>query len=701
MRAGESSVDQERTRVLVVDDDRTMRMLAGEALGAAGFAVETAVDGEAGLALLESFHPDILLLDVDLPGVDGIAICRQLHDDPKTREIPVFMMTGLNDLGSIQKAYEAGATDFVVKPPNWVILAQRLRYMRRASVAARQLSAANQDLTLAGLVFEHIPEAVIITDSDAVIISVNPAFTAINGYTAAEAVGRKTNLLKSGRHPDDFYRDLWRDLTATGSWRGEVWNRRKSGELYPALLAIASLRDDTGAVSRYIGTLQDISYAKESEERIRYLAYHDVLTGLPNRLLFRDRTELAISHAKRDKVKCVLVFLDLDGFKKINDTLGHEIGDLLLVEVAARLRKHIRVEDTVARLGGDEFLILLSRVRDEPAVLMVIEKVLQALAEPYVVRDHEIAITASMGVSVYPSDGASCDELLKAADIAMYRAKETGKKGYVIFSQEMTDRVQRRVSLENRLRKAIAENRISAHLQPRYDLRTRRIVAAEALARWEENGAFIPPLEFIPVAEESGLIIPLGEWMLEEACRRARGWLDRGARGLGVSVNVSPVQLLQRDFCTRVEAVLARTGLPPALLELEITENVFLNNLDDIAGTLSYLHRTGVRVALDDFDTGYSSLLYLKQLPISVLKIDRSFVKDLESSEDSRVIIQTIISMAQVLGVGIVAEGVETQFQEAFVRDNCGEREAQGQGYLFSRPVPPEAFERLLFPGRG
>jgi diguanylate cyclase (GGDEF)-like protein/PAS domain S-box-containing protein len=685
-------------RVLVVDDDRGMRMIAGAALGAAGFAVETAEDVPAARAALETFRPDIVLLDVDLPGVDGITLCRQLHLDPKTREIPVCMMTGLNDLASIQRAYEAGATDFVIKPPNWVILGQRLRYIRRASLAARQLAEANRELTLAGVVFEHIPEGVVITDRDAVIISVNPAFTAINGYTAAEAVGRKANLLQSGRHPDDFYRDMWQCLTATGSWRGEVWNRRKSGELYPALLAISSLRDDTGAVSRYIGTLQDISYAKESEERIRFLAYHDLLTGLPNRLLFRDRTELAINHAKRDKVKCVLVFLDLDGFKKVNDTLGHESGDELLVDVAKRLRKHIRVEDTVARLGGDEFLILLSRVRDEQAVLLVIEKVLQALAEPYTVRGSEITITASMGVSVYPNDGASCEELLKAADTAMYRAKETGKKGYVIFSQEMTDRVQRRVGLENRLRRAIGENRLSVHFQPRYDLRNRRIVSAEALVRWEENGVFIPPLEFIPIAEESGLVIPLGERVLEEACRRARGWLDRGAAGLGVSVNVSPVQLLQRDFCARVEAILAGTGLPPALLELEITESIFVNNLEEIAGTLTYLHNAGVRFALDDFGTGYSSLLYLKKLPIRVLKIDRSFVKDLESSEDSRVIIQTIISMAQVLDIGVVAEGVETLFQEEFVRENCGERDAQGQGYLFSRPVPPEAFERLLFP---
>jgi diguanylate cyclase (GGDEF)-like protein/PAS domain S-box-containing protein len=615
-----------------------------------------------------------------------------------TREIPICMMTGLHDLPSIQHAYEAGATDFVIKPPNWVILAHRLRYMGRASQAARQLAEANRELTLAGVVFEHIPEAVVITDRDAVVISVNPAFTAINGFTAAEAVGRKTNLLKSGRHPEDFYRDMWRDLATTGSWRGEVWNRRKSGEIYPALLAISSLRDEAGAVSRYIGTLQDISYAKESEERIRYLAYHDVLTGLPNRLLFRDRTELAINQAKRDKVKCVLVFLDLDGFKKINDTLGHEVGDLLLIEVAKRLRQHIRVEDTVARLGGDEFLILLSRVRDEQAVLMVIEKVLQVLTERYLVQGNEIAITASMGVRVYPSDGVNCDELLKAADIAMYRAKETGKKGYVIFSQEMTERVQRRVSLENRLRGAIGENRISVHFQPRYDLRSRRIVGAEALARWEENGVFIPPLEFIPIAEESGLIVPLGEWVLEQACRRARGWLDRGADGVGVSVNVSPVQLLQRDFCARVEAVLAGTGLPPSLLELEITESIFVNNLEEIAGTLTYLHNAGVKFALDDFGTGYSSLLYLKQLPIKVLKIDRSFVKDLESSEDSRVIIQTIISMAQVLDIGIVAEGVENLFQEDYIREKCGHRAAQGQGYLFSRPVPPAAFERLLFP---
>jgi predicted signal transduction protein with EAL and GGDEF domain len=355
----------------------------------------------------------------------------------------------------------------------------------------------------------------------------------------------------------------------------------------------------------------------------------------------------------------------------------------------------------VARLGGDEFLILLSRVRDEQAVLMVVEKVLQTLAEPYTVRENELTISASMGVSLYPNDGASFEELLKAADIAMYRAKETGKKGYVIFSQEMTDRVQRRVKLENQLRKALGERRLGVHFQPRYDLRSRRIVSAEALARWEEQGALIPPLEFIPVAEESGLVIPLGEWVLEEACRQARAWLDRGARDMGVSVNVSPVQLLQREFCATVVALLARTGLPPALLELEITESVFLNNLEEIAGTLNYLHRAGVRFALDDFGTGYSSLLYLKQLPISVLKIDRSFVKDLESSEDSRVIIQTIISMAEVLDIGIVAEGVETGFQEEYVREHCRDRDAQGQGYLFSRPVPGEAFERLIFPEEG
>jgi diguanylate cyclase (GGDEF)-like protein len=509
-------------------------------------------------------------------------------------------------------------------------------------------------------------------------------------------VGQRASILKSNRHEPEFYHQMWETLLANGFWQGEIWNRRKDGAVYPAFLSIISLRNEAGETTHHIGSLQDISFMKASEERIRYLAYHDPLTGLPNRLLFVDRLNLAIQQAKRDGTKLAVIILDLDGFKKVNDTLGHPVGDLLLVEVARRLSENIRAEDTVARLGGDEFIILLPRIRQEEAVLLVVRKVLSWLGRPMELKGHELVVSASLGVSLYPGDGTTYEDLLKAADIAMYRVKESGKSGYQIYSREMDQIMRRRVELENRLRQALARKEFRLFYQPRHDLRTGQIRGAEALVRWVQPEGIIPPQDFIPIAEETGLILPLGEWILTEACRQARAWSRLRDGDMAVSVNISPFQIRRPEFGPEVERILAETGADPRCLEMEITEGIFIHDFVEVARTIARLNGLGIRFSLDDFGTGYSSLYYLKRLPIQTLKIDRSFISDLEHSEDSRVIIDTILSMAEILNLDFVAEGVETRFQAEYFAARNRRGTGQGQGFLFSRPQPPAELEALL-----
>jgi diguanylate cyclase (GGDEF)-like protein/PAS domain S-box-containing protein len=548
---------------------------------------------------------------------------------------------------------------------------------------------------LAATVFESTHEGVMIADADGRILAVNQAFTRVTGYEEEEAVGQASNLLQSGRHGPDFYAAMWRTLDEAGHWQGEIWNRRKTGEVYPELLSISAVHDQHGAVCNFVGVFTDISQIKESEAKLAHLAHYDPLTELPNRLLLSSRLHHAIEQAQRQDERVAILFLDLDRFKNVNDSLGHQAGDELLQAVTKRLVHRLRVEDTLARLGGDEFVVLLERLQEPRDAALVARSMLDALAEPFILsRGHEVYIGASIGISLFPDDGMDVAQLIQHADVAMYQSKDQGRNAYGFYTQALTENANQRLEMETKLRRALERNEFVLHYQPQVSLTDGRLIGAEVLVRWQRSGeGLIPPNQFIPLAEETGLIVPLGEWVLREACAQWARWLKEGHAPITLAVNISPRQFRHQDLVRVVDRVLTETGMPASALELELTEGALMHQGVEAENTLRELKRLGVALAIDDFGTGYSSLAYLKRFPIDRLKIDQSFVRDISVDANGNELVSTIIAMARNLNLQVLAEGVETAEQLAFLMDK--ECDAY-QGYLFSRPVPVEEFEALL-----
>jgi diguanylate cyclase (GGDEF)-like protein/PAS domain S-box-containing protein len=557
----------------------------------------------------------------------------------------------------------------------------------------RQKLADVIKLEQAAQVFEHSKEGILVTDANKKITSVNKSFTEITGFTPEEAIGQNPRLLASGRHDAAFFKQVWEALATTGSWQGELWNRRKSGEIYPESLTIISVKGDAGAVINYIGIFGDISERKLAEERIQQLAHYDVLTGLPNRLLFSDRLEQSLINAQRNQSKVALLFLDLDRFKQINDTLGHDIGDALLKMVAQRLISCVREQDTLSRQGGDEFIAVLPDA-DIAGAELVAAKMLDAIIQPYLINQHEFRISSSIGIAVYPDQAQDAESLIKYADVAMYQAKDSGRNKYLRFDPSMNASSHERLQLENGLRTAVDRQELRLYYQPQIDLIDGRIIGCEALVRWQHPElGMISPATFIPLAEETGLIMPISDWVLEEALRQARVWRDAGLPEITVAVNLSALQFRQRILNEQVGALLKKYKLPPHVLDLELTESILMQGIDSALSMLHELSIMGVGLSIDDFGTGYSSLSYLKRFPIQKLKIDQSFVRDITTDSNDATMVKTIILMAHSLKLHVIAEGVETEAQADFLRASGCE---QAQGYLFGRPVAADEFTKLL-----
>ncbi len=546
-------------------------------------------------------------------------------------------------------------------------------------------------------IIEHTMEGVVITDNEGRITSVNPAFCEITGYSEAEIIHQHLDTLKSDRHPQEFSEEIWDKIRRSGSWRGEVWNQRKNGEVYPAWMTVSSVRDEHDSILHYVAVFSDITSIKQSQTQLEHLAHHDSLTNLPNRLLFEDRLQHAISQSKRQGRQLAVLFLDLDRFKNINDTLGHAMGDELLKEVAKRLQHILRDGDTAARLGGDEFTVLVENLEDPSQAAVVAAKIQESFKTPYQIAGRELHVTTSIGISIYPEDGQTVADLTKNADAAMYQAKEQGRNNYRYYTSELTRTAFERLLLETELRSALNKDQLLLYYQPQISLKNGQMTGAEAVLRWHHPRlGIIPPARFIPLAEESGLIHEIGHWVLKEACEQTRYLFKQGLFQGRMAINLSVRQIMQTDLILRFEQIIADSGCPPDMLQLEVTEGIFMGQMNQSVPVLDVFKKLGVSIAIDDFGTGYSSLSYLKQLPIDKLKIDRSFIRDLPNDSDAIAITQAIIALGKNLGLHIVAEGVETLAQQALLQKmGCEE----GQGYLYSPPVPSNAFEEMLLEG--
>jgi diguanylate cyclase (GGDEF)-like protein/PAS domain S-box-containing protein len=574
---------------------------------------------------------------------------------------------------------------------------QRSNYVNTSNLLA-QLNTAKQELQLSASLFD-VQESIMITDAKGVIQRVNQAFTESTGYSAEEVLGKTPRILQSGRHDATFYAEMWECIRRTGNWQGEIWDKRKNGEIYPKLLTITAIKAASGTVTHYIGSHIDITERKATAEQIKRLVFYDTLTGLPNRRMMLDLLHHAFASSQRSGREGALLFIDLDNFKVLNDTLGHDIGDVLLKQVAQRLQSGFGEVGTFSRLSGDEFLMILEDLSEHPIeaaaqTQVVGEKILAILGKPYQLGPHEFHCTASIGAAIFSDHKVSYEELLKRVDIAMCQAKLAGRNTLRFFNNQMQEIISARASLEKELRKALENHQLHLHYQIQVDS-SANALGAEALIRWihPERG-LVSPVQFIPLAEETGLILPIGQWVLETACNQLKIWEQEAlTRALILSVNVSAKQFRQVNFVANVKETVLRHAINPKLLKLELTESMLLDNIKDIINTMSVLKEFGVGFSLDDFGTGYSSLQYLKRLPIDQLKIDQSFVRDLVTDNDDKAIVRTIIAMAHSLKLNVIAEGVETEDQrQILLAKGC----TNYQGYFFGKPMPIEQFGRCL-----
>ena len=567
----------------------------------------------------------------------------------------------------------------------------------RAQAVARDLTerrSVEEQLRLASTVFETASEAIIITDAHQRIQKVNHAFTIITGFREDDVAGQTPRILSSGRHEPGFYEAMAAMLSTTGHWQGEVWNRRKNGELYVEWLNLAAVRDSEGRIVNFVGVFSDITRRKQDEERIRHQANYDALTQLPNRWLFQARLGQAIERCRLSETKLALLYVNVNQFKFVNDSLGHRAGDELLKELARRLSAVIRHGDTVARLGGDEFAMIVENFRDDEPIETFPERLLRSIAEPVRLDSGELVVGASVGVVTYPGDGGDVETLARNAATAMRHAKEQRSSAFRFFDDRMETRALERLKLETRLRRALEKGEFEVHYQPQVDIASRSLIGAEALIRWTdpELGPVSPGV-FIPVAESSGLIVAIGQWVLREVCRQIVAWQAAGHRVPRIAVNLSFLQFRRPDFLGTVKAIIAEAGITGDLLEFELTESVVMHDADQAIAILTQLRELGIELAIDDFGTGYSSLNRLKRMPIQTLKIDRCFISDVTSNDDDATIVQAILSMAHSLNLKVVAEGVETEAQLAVL---AGKRCDSAQGFLLSRPVAADRFVALM-----
>jgi diguanylate cyclase (GGDEF)-like protein/PAS domain S-box-containing protein len=698
-----SKAEKERKRpvVLIVDDDISMRLLERRCLEKGDFVVEEASDGEKALSSFEKIHPDIVLLDVRMPGMDGFEACQEIRRLPEGNLTPILMVTGLDDMESINRAYEAGATDFITKSTNWEVLSHHVRYMLRASQAFMKLGiseARNRAILSA------IPDLMLRISKDGTILECKESKEIGLFMDSQEFIGKKL----TEQLPQDVAvtatHFVEQALQSGNTQFFEFQLEKNNTAYYYEARIVVSGEDELLAI------LRDISERKRFEQQIIQLAYYDSLTGLPNRLLFKNRLEQSMANAQRYGTKIVMIFLDLDHFKNINDNLGHTIGDMLLKSIADRLLKSVRktdhiarsvsdeINETVARMGGDEFTIMLTNINNVQDVSRIAQRILNEISRPHMLGTHEVYVTASIGITICPSDSADIDDLLKYADTAMYQAKDKGRNNYQFYTESMNAATVQRFNIESQLRKALEGDQFLLCYQPQVDIRSGEIVGLEALVRWvhPEKGSLLPGA-FIPYAEETCLIVPISEWILQTACLQNIILKEKVYETFCMTVNISAIQLRQKNFVDTVLRTVHNVGLDPCLLQLELTESIIIENVEENISTLRELKAHGFRLSVDDFGTGYSSLSYLTRFPFNTLKIDNSFVRDIKKNQESTAIVKAIIDLGHNLNLKVTAEGVETYQQLSFLQKNgCDHM----QGYLFCKPLPANELIQFLQEGK-
>lgn len=703
----ETSPEQKRPLALVVDDELVVRILVREVLEQSGHEVCEAENGPQALERFIEHRPDIVLLDIMMPGMNGFTACAKFRELVGGSRVPILIMTALDDTESIAKAYERGATDFITKPLNPTILSHRVKYMFRSSQTLEALRRSESRLGLAQRIakignWEWRPDT--------------------NRFTASSELCRLigVRLQDFGGTLDSFLHVVHaEDRERVDVALRQILTERKPCDIdhrivlphgadFAVHLQAEALFDEQSQALTIIGTAQDITDRKQSEREIYRLAYFDSLTGLANRVLFKDRLTQALAHASRYHSNLAVLFLDLDRFKVINDTLGHNVGDLLLKQVAGRLSESVRHSDSVsrsvdkeedhslARLGGDEFTVLLTNLRDVQDAGTVARRIVDAMARPFLIEEREIFVTISVGIAIFPVDGESIDALLKNADSAMYHAKEKGRNNFQFYSNNLNAAATDRLNLEGELRHAVEREEFVVFYQPQIDLRAGEIVSAEALVRWQHpRRGLLRPEEFMQAALDTGLIRAIDEWVLRTACRHSQEWQQRGKTSVRISVNISNSLFHSDTLVSVVEQALGRTGLTPACLELELTESIVMRNVDASIATLTTLRTMGVQLSIDDFGTGYSSLSYLHRLPINRVKIDQSFILEIVTQARPPMIVRAIIAMAHSLNLFVLAEGVEQESQRTtLIEEGCD----YAQGHLFGRPMPADEFALMLQP---
>jgi diguanylate cyclase (GGDEF)-like protein len=685
-----------RRAILIVDDDTVFSLLATETLQQAGYTARVAGTGREALAILGAEKSDLVLLDVELPDANGYELCTKIRSTPGGADIPIVMVTGHNDTESIERAFKVGATDFIPKPVLWQTLPQRIEFILRAQDNLHSLKVSEQKNRA---LLQALPDTLYIVDRNGILLEHitgqdTTADSSLVGKTLEEVI------------PADAARAARRAMTAPIDVKKVMTCDFEVGQGAQRRCFETRLRPQSDGTLVVI--TRDITERRKTEQRIKYLAYFDTLTGLPNRQLLVREMSRAIQAAQKSNTLIALLYLDLDRFKRINDNLGHAVGDTLLKAVARRLYQRIRgldaatpftggatpTQGSVARLGGDEFVVLVTDLTDESEATAVAERIRDSLAEPFDCGGHRFVVTPSIGIALYPKDGADIEDLLVKADMAMYKAKDQGRNSHAFYGQSMAIRSLSRLELENDLRRAFEAGDFHIHHQPKVDLATGRVVGVEALLRWcHATRGWISPETFIPVAEESGLIIALGDWVLRETCRQLQRWAGSDLGHLTIAINVSVQQFAREDFVESVLRTLREFSVRPELLELEITESLLLRNVDDTTSCMKRFRAAGLTLSIDDFGTGYSSLGYLRSFPVDALKIDRSFVKDLDAKGDGGAICAAIIALARELKLRVIAEGVESLEQMEFLRRH---RCDQVQGYLISPPLPIGELETLL-----